>query len=168
MTYARRAPRSRRGEAGAPRQRPADPRALSRGRAGVWVPGGELPPLQDFIGTQPSESVLGMRIINECRLRRQTYPELLRIFHIPNGGSRGPAEAGRFKAEGVRPFVPDYMLPVARGGHHGMFLELKKHNGALSPGQRLELEQLSAAGYHAVCAWGSGAAMDALLAYLDA
>lgn len=145
-----------------------DPRRVSRGRAGLWVPGGELPPLVDFLGTQPSESALGMRLISECRLRRRTHPELLRLYHNPLGGSRGKVEAARMKAEGLRPGVPDYTLPVARGGYHGMYLELKRHDGAMSPDQRLELEMLWADGYYAVCAWGAGAAMDALLAYLDA
>ena len=42
------------------------------------------------------------------------YPELDLMFHIPNGGKRGKAEAARFKAEGVKAGVPDIFFPKAK------------------------------------------------------
>lgn len=48
----------------------------------------------------------------EAQMRVGNWPELGMLFHIPNGGKRGKAEAGRFKAEGVKPGVPDLCLPV--------------------------------------------------------
>jgi hypothetical protein len=71
-----------------------------------------------------------------CRLNVGKYPELGLLFAIPNGGSRGKAEAGRLKAEGVRSGVSDLMLPVARGGYHGAFVEMKR------PGQKASNAQL--------------------------
>ena len=53
------------------------------------------------------------------------YPELDMMFHIPNGGSRNKLEAANLKKQGVRAGVPDICLPVARGGYHGLFIELK-------------------------------------------
>ena len=53
------------------------------------------------------------------------WPELQLLFHVPNGGARGKAEAARMKRQGVKAGVPDLMLPVARGGYHGLFLEMK-------------------------------------------
>jgi len=47
------------------------------------------------------------------------------LYHIPNGGGRSKAEAGRFKAMGVRSGVSDYHLPLARGVYHSLYLELK-------------------------------------------
>ena len=41
-------------------------------------------------------------------------PELLLLFHVPNGGSRNKAEAANLKRQGVRPGVPDLCFPVAR------------------------------------------------------
>jgi hypothetical protein len=53
------------------------------------------------------------------------YPELKFMFHIPNGGTRDKREAGAFKAQGVKAGVPDICLPVARGGFHGLWIEMK-------------------------------------------
>lgn len=143
-----------------------DPRPVSRGRSGAWIPGAELPPLRDFIGTQPTEEVLGMRLITECRLRYGLHPELRALFHVPNGGKRGKFEAARLKQQGVRPGVLDYMLPRSRGGYHGLAIELKRHDGGLEAEQRQEIIELTAAGYLAVACWGDEAAMATLLWYL--
>lgn len=143
-----------------------DPRMLTRGRAGVWIPGAAMPPLCDYRGQQPTEEVTGIRIIGECRLRRGKYPELLRLTHIPNGGKRGKAEAARLKMQGVRAGFPDYNLPVVRRDYHGLYFELKKHDGELRGEQRVLLEELTAEGYLAACCWGDGAAMALMLWYL--
>lgn len=51
------------------------------------------------------------------------YPELDLMFHIPNGGKRGKAEAARFKAEGVKAGVPDIFFPKAK------WIETKRPGG---------------------------------------
>lgn len=55
---------------------------------------------------------------------RKTYPEA-RIFAIPNGGGRSIATAGRLKAEGVLPGVPDLYVPA-----WGLWVEMKKAKGS--------------------------------------
>jgi hypothetical protein len=52
-------------------------------------------------------------------------PELGLLFAIPNGGVRHPAVAAKMKAEGVKPGVPDTMLPIARHNFHGLLIEMK-------------------------------------------
>lgn len=144
-----------------------DPRPVSRGRSGAWVPGADLPALQDFVGTQPTEEVLAMRMMDECRRRRGLHPELTtRLFHVPNGGRRGKFEAARLQKQGVRAGVLDYMLPVPRGGYCGLAFELKRHDGRLEADQKLEIELLTADGYLAVACWGDVAAMATMLWYL--
>ena len=64
------------------------------------------------------------------------YPELKFMFHIPNGGSRDKREAGRFKAQGVKPGVPDIFLPVPRNGWHGLWIEMKVGNNKESQQQK--------------------------------
>ena len=96
-----------------------------------------------------------------------SWPEMLRLFHIPNGGHRTAAEAGRFRAMGVKPGVPDVFLPVPRGGYNGLFIELKRRDGGtLSDDQREWLDFLSLQGYRAVMRHGWEAARDELIEYL--
>jgi hypothetical protein len=75
-------------------------------------------------------------------------PRLAWLYHIPNGGARSKATAGRLKAMGVKAGVPDLHLPVPSRGYHGTWLEMK------APGQRPTLHQwhwledLRTRGYH--------------------
>ena len=61
-----------------------------------------------------------------------TYPDLRWLYHVPNGGSRGKAEAGRFRAMGVKSGVPDVALDIPRGGCHGLRVEMKRPRAAPS------------------------------------
>lgn len=57
----------------------------------------------------------------------QPIPSLSFMFAIPNGGKRDPITAARMKGEGVKPGVPDIMLPVSgQAKYCGLFIELKK------------------------------------------
>jgi hypothetical protein len=62
-------------------------------------------------------------------------PDLAKAFAIPNGGYRNIKTAGRLKAEGVKPGIPDVMLLVARGQYYGLMIEMKRPSGTLSPMQ---------------------------------
>lgn len=80
------------------------------------------------------------------------YPEVARGFHIPNGEKRAITTAKRLKAMGVRPGVPDWFLPVARGGYFGLWIEFKAPGkaGRLTKAQIAEGPTLWDAGYQAV------------------
>lgn len=65
------------------------------------------------------------------------------------------------RAEGLRRGVPDICLPVARGGYHGLYIELKRlHGGRVSPEQLEWIDALNQQGYCAcVCkGWEAAAA----------
>ena len=95
-------------------------------------------------------------------------PELRLLFHIPNGGSRGKAEAARFKAEGVKAGVPDLFLPVARGPYHGLFIEMKRQKGGkVSDAQKEWIAALIDQGYLAVVCYGWKDAAELIEDYLD-
>lgn len=81
------------------------------------------------------------------------HPELRLLHAIPNGGKRSKSEAARMKAAGVKAGVPDMFLPVARGGSHGLYIELKRiKGGRVSEEQLAWMEELTREGYTcAVC-----------------
>jgi len=114
-----------------------------------------------------TESREQIELMKWAALVRQTYPQLDFMFHVANGGHRHPSTAARLKAEGVKPGVPDLMLPFPCNGYAGMFIELKKRvGGRLSDEQKLWREYLSSVGYCVrVCA-GWEVAKDAIIEYL--
>lgn len=75
------------------------------------------------------------------------HPILQWMLHVPNGGKRPKGEAGRLKAMGVRPGVPDLLLPIPSGNWSGLAVELKSPTGRLSPAQAAWLDRLEQAGY---------------------
>lgn len=81
------------------------------------------------------------------------HPEVRLMFHVPNGGSRNAIEGKHLKEQGVKAGVPDILLPVARQGCHGLFIEMKRaKGGVLSRFQSAYIEALMREGYRvAVC-----------------
>ena len=94
------------------------------------------------------------------------HPELALMYAIPNGGHRHKAVAGRMKAEGVKAGVPDICLPVARGGYHGLYIELKHGRNKATHEQRQWIEALLSAGYFAVVAHEFDGAREVIERYL--
>ena len=89
-------------------------------------------------------------------------------FAIPNGGDRHPAVAAKLKAEGVKAGVPDLFLPIPRGAHHGLFVEMKRQRGGkLSDDQKDWIIKLQAQGYEVKVCAGFEAAKAAIEEYLS-
>lgn len=116
----------------------------------------------------PTESVEQQCLFRWAAYSRGKMPELNLMYHVPNGGKRGKREAERFRAEGVKAGVPDICLPVARGGKHGMYIEMKRRKGGRVSGeQEAWLEALKKEGYAAVVCRGWEEAAKALTHYLS-
>jgi hypothetical protein len=112
----------------------------------------------------PTEHAIQSGFISGCRIMEAQYPDLALGFAVPNGGYRTPTTAAKLQAEGVRPGVPDWMLPVARGGHIGLAIEFKRPDGELSKAQREYLPRLAGAGWKvAIHTDASEALLEALL-----
>ena len=82
------------------------------------------------------------------------YCDLLHIpiVHIPNEGKRSLSYAARMKRMGLRSGFPDLFVPLARGGYHGLFIEMKYRKNKTTKEQKEWLERLNAEGYAcAVC-----------------
>lgn len=94
------------------------------------------------------------------------HPELALMYHIPNGGSRHPAEAANLKAQGTKAGVPDICLPVPRGVFHGLFIEMKYGKNKLSDKQKQWIQELLQQGYAVHVCYTFESARTAILNYL--
>ena len=74
--------------------------------------------------------------------RTGLMPELQYMYHVPNGGKRDKATAAVLKRQGVKAGVPDIMLPAARAGYHGLYIELKAGENTTTKKQKEWLEYL--------------------------
>lgn len=69
--------------------------------------------------------------------RTEIMPELQYMYHVPNGGKRDAATAVALKRQGVKAGVPDIMLPAARAGYHGLYIELKAGKNTTTKKQKV-------------------------------
>ena len=124
--------------------------------------------MREAIKLTPKESEEQRMLMEWAEWCKGSKPELELLFHIPNGGSRNPIEARHLKEQGVKAGVPDLFLPVARGGYHGLFIELKrKRGGKVSDEQASWIVQLNQKGYLAVVCAGWEEAARMILKYLE-
>lgn len=72
--------------------------------------------------------------------RTEIMPELQYMYHVPNGGKRDAATAVALKRQGVKAGVPDIMLPAARAGYHGLYIELKAGKNTTTKKQKHNME----------------------------
>jgi len=105
-------------------------------------------------------------VIKWCELNQGKHPELAKLMHIPNGGSRHPAEAAHLKRLGVRAGVPDLFLPYPVGDHHGLWIELKSMSGKPTAAQREWILWLREQGYCAYVCRGAEMAIRCIEMYL--
>lgn len=90
-------------------------------------------------------------------------------YHVPNGGHRQKAVAAKLKAQGVKAGVSDIVLPMARGGFFGLYIEFKAsapHSAVVSQSQRDFLHDVAQQGYKAVVCRGMDEAIKVIDAYL--
>lgn len=115
----------------------------------------------------PTEEQEQIWVFQWAAMNLGVYPELEFLYHVPNGGMRSKAEAGRFKAAGVKAGVPDLCLPVARQGFHGLYIEMKRaHGGRRSIQQMRWMDALAANGYRVELCRGWEETVDVLKDYL--
>ena len=77
-------------------------------------------------------------------------------------------EAARLRAQGVKSGVPDLCLPVARGGNHGLYIELKRQRGGrISEEQVRWIDGLLEQGYAAAICKGWQEAASVIIDYLQ-
>ena len=106
-------------------------------------------------------------LMREVELR---YPEAFKlIYHVPNGGHRHKLVAIKLKEQGVKAGVPDLVLPMARAGYFGLYIEFKAKppfDAAVSASQDAYIQALIDQGYLALVCRGHIDALECLRAYL--
>lgn len=100
-------------------------------------------------------------------IHEKVRPELKMLFAVPNGGHRHKAVAGKLKAEGVKAGVEDVFLDVARGGYHGLRIEMKAGKNKPTLEQKDWMARHNAEGYLAIICYGWEEAKKVIERYLD-
>lgn len=75
--------------------------------------------------------------------------------------------AANLRRQGVKSGVPDLCLPVARGGYHGLYIEMKYGKNKTSENQNKWLEALRAQNYAAAVCYGWQEAQQVITNYLE-
>jgi len=117
--------------------------------------------------TMTTEHYHQVAVVRWANIYATRVPELYLLFAIPNAGKRGRKARGQMLDEGLKAGVPDLCLPVARGGYHGLFIEMKTAKGKVTHEQRAWLQRLDCVGYRAVICRGSDAAIRELSRYIN-
>lgn len=117
-----------------------------------------------WMGTEAEEQT---QIFDWAMYMAKEKPELEMLYHVPNGGKRDIRVAKKLKREGVKAGVPDIVLPVARGGYHGLYIELKVGKNKPTTLQKEWLEKLEQEGYYATWCVGSKHAIEVIENYLQ-
>lgn len=106
-------------------------------------------------------------IFKWAELNRKAHPTLKLMYGTLNGVFVGLKYARKLKRAGLIAGVPDIVLPVARGGFHGLYIELKVDKNKPSETQKEFIKMLIAEGYEAVVVWGSKDAINKIKSYLS-
>ena len=115
----------------------------------------------------PTESQEQQRLFQWARMQSGKHPELGLMYHIPNEGKRSRITGRRMVAEGLKKGVPDICLPVARGGNHGLYIELKRtKDWKITKEQEEWMRDLMGQGYEVALCIGWEMAADVIQNYL--
>jgi hypothetical protein len=125
--------------------------------------------LKSFVPTEGDEQAALFDWAQAMSLR---WPQLRLMYAIPNGvpinGPQKWAIINAFKRRGLKAGVPDLCLPVPRGEHHGLYIEMKRADGGVgSDEQRWWYKELWAQGYMVLVAYGCKEATKIIVDYLN-
>lgn len=106
--------------------------------------------------------------INTVNWFHDKYPEYADDFHhFANERKCSYNEGRTLKKMGVKKGVADLHLAIARGGFHGLWIELKVGRGNISPEQQAFIDQKNRRGYLALVVWEHEGAKAIISSYMD-
>lgn len=107
-------------------------------------------------------------IMNWAEYNMGRFPDLIMLYHVPNGGQRNAIEAANLKRQGVKAGVSDLVLASGHGGYFGLYIELKADKTCKASEHQLKwIENLKAQGYMAGVCYGAEHAIKVLERYLS-
>ena len=120
------------------------------------------------LNQNPTEAQEQTTLFQWAAIMAGKWPELRLCHAIPNGGSRNPIEARHLKEQGVKAGIPDIFLPCARGGFHGLYIEMKRRKGGrVSIEQKKTIIALREQGYRVEVCEGWEKAREVIKEYMD-
>ena len=121
-----------------------------------------------IMGPIPTEAQEQTTLFQWAGMMAGKWPEMRLLHAIPNGGSRNPIEARHLKEQGVKAGIPDLFLPCARGGWHGLYIEMKRRKGGrVSIEQKKAIIALREQGYRVEVCEGWEKARDVIKEYME-
>ncbi len=114
----------------------------------------------------PSEDEEQAAVFEWAEYAEAAYPCLRLMYHIPNEGKRSASYGARLKRLGMKKGVSDICLPVARGGYHGLYIELKAAGGKPTQDQKEFLRSVNIEGFLGVLCHGSKEAIALIERYV--
>ena len=112
------------------------------------------------------EYTVQCQIFSWAQYQMGKHPELRLLYSTLNGVRLPLGLARKCKAAGLIAGVPDIVLPCARAGFHGLYLELKVGDNYPSKAQREFMALLIQENYRAVPRWGFDQATQEIMGYL--
>lgn len=109
-----------------------------------------------------SESQEQVAVVEYCDLRG------IPVFSIPNESKRSVYYAQKLKRQGMRAGIPDLCIPVARGGFHSLYIEMKAKGGKVTPKQLEWIHLLREQGMAAYVCYGADNAIELIRRYMAA
>lgn len=115
----------------------------------------------------PTEADEQKALFEWAKYNERRYPALELLIHIPNEGKRSWRAGRELKAQGLKPGVPDIVLPVPNLHHIALWIEMKRRKeGRVSEAQKRMMFALKKYGNMAVVCYGWEEARDVILNYL--
>ncbi len=97
------------------------------------------------------------------RTQKNIYPY---AFHIANERKCSIYRGKILKRMGVKSGVSDIFISIARGGFHGLWVEMKIGKNTLTPNQKRFMDDMKYQGYETCCCYGFNEARKVIEGYL--